>query len=260
MTVLLTMFVAVAGQGPPPASQPAASAPAAPTSQPADGVIRVELAVPQGVEVQSVSALARRGGKQKQHAGRRNPRTGLYEIGPLPHPGRYDLVVDTGIGRIEGADLDRLRGEFDALIDRPADERPTRPFTDADRAAIRKIVDAIEQFEDFNRILLLAGHGEHATALVEKRRTRPFYRSRNEIIWRIELWYFRWRYGGWEKTPNVEKVLYRQRRPKPEFARLKWNFDASLGGIAIDADGRSPLVRFEVPAKLDPARGPVAQP
>jgi len=89
-------------------------------------------------------------------------------------------------------------------------------------------------------------------------RTRAFHAQRgDEVIWRTELWYFRYHYGGWERVGNVERVLERHRISAARWRAITKVYSPQLSGH-VDEKGASAPVRFEIPAQLDGARGRIA--
>ncbi len=185
---------------------------------------------------------------------------GVFEVTGLPHGQRYDLIVTTTLGRIEGIDLAPHESELERLRRRRVRANP-KAFTDEDRQAITELITKVKQFENFVRPLFIRGHGDKATGLVEKARiqdetTGKFHSERgNEAIWRIELWYFRRWFGGWERLSNVEAVLYRKRMPRSDYDRMAWVFSEKLGGIEVGPAGTAPTVSIEVPERLDSSKG-----
>jgi len=184
----------------------------------------------------------------------------LFEIRGLPVGQRYDLIVETTAGRIEGVDLSPLETDLERLSRRSVKANP-REFSDEDRAAVVDLITKTKQFENYVRPIYVRGHGEKAAALVEKGRlqddqTGSFHSEQgNEAIWRVELWYFRKWYGGWERVSNVEAVLYRRRMPRSEYDAMKWVFSDALGGIEVDQSGSGRPVAIHVPESLDPNLG-----
>jgi len=189
---------------------------------------------------------------------------GKFEITGLPVGQRYDLIVQTTMGRIEGVDLSPLETELEKLRRKRVRANP-REFGTEDRETIVELITKVKQFENFVHPIYIVGHGEKATALVEKARiqdekTEKFHSEKgNEAIWRVELWYFRKWFGGWERVSNVEGVLYRLRIPRSKYDAMNWVFSDALGGIEVDPAGKSRRVTIELPAKLDPKRGRVAK-
>ncbi len=188
---------------------------------------------------------------------------GRFQITGLTAGQRYDLIVETTAGRIEGIDLSPLETDLERLRRKNVTANP-RAFDDEDRAAVVELITKVKQFENFVRPLYIVGHGDKATVLLEKARiqdekTAAFHSEQgNEAIWRVEVWYFRKWYGGWERVSNVEGVLYRKRMTRSEYDAMNWVFSASLGGIvAAEGDAGKP-VAIEIPDRLDPKLGRTA--
>ncbi len=120
--------------------------------------------------------------------------------------------------------------------------------------AIIRYVQELKDFMDVRRPLYVAGHGRRATLLVETMRTREFHQSDGNIVWRMELWYFEYRYGGWARVDNQNRLLRRLRVEADEWGQIAVEYWPSLS-VFIDADGTSQAVTFEIPAETDPSRG-----
>jgi hypothetical protein len=157
-------------------------------------------------------------------------------------PGRsYDLIVwttaaDGTVTRWEGVDMDYCRSVA-----------PSTPATADDRKAIEALIADVPQFYDKARALKMAADHQHATALVELIRTRDFHSEAGgtggEVIYRVELWYFENRFGGWAKDGNTEKVIARV-RGKPSDLAPSWQFLPQLGHLtAMDGTAAVPATR-----------------
>jgi len=144
----------------------------------------------------------------------------------------YDIRLTCADGHVlQGVDLSWYSDE--AL---PPD---VKPMDDDDRKQIQELFDGIKAFENKRKMLLISGNHERATILAELIRDTAFYSDKGgEIIWRIELWYFKNQHGGWEKIAQANKVLRRERFTKKEdfekAAATKWL--AELGGIKLAKD------------------------
>jgi hypothetical protein len=187
--------------------------------------------------------------------------SGKFLFTLLPGDATYDLCVTTADGRtIEGIDLEMA----DARLARLAEVRrkdlllpppPAHPFTAEDANAILQYVAKTEDFMDIRRMLYLRGHGTRAAALVELLRTKEYYAAKpGELIWRVELWYFQFNHGDWERIPDTERVLRRERTPHDKWAQIDLQYDPALS-VFIDPNGTSPAVDFSIPDKADPSRG-----
>ena len=195
--------------------------------------------------------------------------TGEFVFTDLPGDAVYDVCVTTRDGRqIEGIDLEFVDARLGRLAELrrkqlglPRKKKPD--FTRRDAEAILKFAADWKDFMDFRRVLYIRGHGDRATVLVELMRTREFYNSREhgaetgDLVWRIELWYMEKRGGGWERIPNVERVLRRLRAKPSEWRKIDVEYYPALTG-RIDAGGKSQPVKFRIPEKPDPSRGRAA--
>lgn len=115
----------------------------------------------------------------------------------------------------------------------PAD---VQPLNDDDRESIRAIVQDVPSFYNKSDILLLAGNHARAVGLVQLVRDTDFHAGKGEVVWRVELYYFKFQYGGWEKVQQQNKVVRRERYKtmdayKEATDKLKWV--AELGGIKV---------------------------
>ncbi len=188
-------------------------------------------------------------------------KTGKFTIANLL-PGRYDLVLTTKNGaRIEGADLIYRESELAELARQEerrqgiVREKPG-PMTDEDRKWLTEHVFKVKRFEDFRKLDAISGNSQRATLLVELLRRRKFHGMKGrEVIWRVELWYFKKQYGGWEHVPNTDVVLTRKRMKAADFAQLSHIFTDKLGGIAVDKEGKSKPVTFNIPANAKTDQG-----
>jgi hypothetical protein len=185
------------------------------------GAITGTLTPPRGVT--AVRAIDRSGEMDKVYKGKVDRKTGKFTIPNLP-PGTYDVVVDAGAARLEGVNL---------KVKPPEDEEDR--LTKEDVKQITKIAKALNKFENEVDVMVVAGNGQYAAALLNKRRTTPFYESKpGEMIWRLELWHFLKPEESWVKDPDeLGIVLYRERLQKAAFARKSLTLDPALGGIEV---------------------------
>mgnify|MGYP000743043777 CR=1 FL=1 len=120
-----------------------------------------------------------------------------------------------------------------------------------DRGQIRALVQDVRQFYDRAEILQLVGDHDRAVALVQQIRDSAFHGDKGgEVIWRIEVWYFANRAGGWERIAQTNKVLRRERFKdraayQAEIAKLSWI--PRLGGVRIAAD-EDRVIKWPPPA------------
>jgi len=179
-------------------------------------------------------------------------KSGAFQIENLL-PGRYDLVAETTRGRFEGADLAFRESELEELARKEEEkqgivrEKPG-PLAEADRKWITDHVFSVKRFEDYRKVDAIDGNSRQAAALVELLRRRAFHSMKGrEVIWRVELWYFKKHYGGWEHVPNTDEVLIRRRMKAADFANLRHVFTPKLGAVRVDNEGGSQPVHFEIP-------------
>ena len=170
---------------------------------------QVSGAVAPADKVASVRAVSRVTGKVYQPAAL-DKKTGAFVFRDLPGDARYDVCIALADGReYQGIDLDFA----DARLLRLAELRrkqlklapePAHAFEADDAAWIARFVADQQTFTDANRAIYIQGHGRRATALVELMRTKDFVNSGGAVVWRVELWYFQFQNGGWEKVPAFQ--------------------------------------------------------
>ena len=230
-------------------------------TQPRSGSVSGRIA-PAG-KVSRLYAVSRVTGKRYAPA-RFDRKTGEFRFEKLPGDATYDVgIVTQGGARIEGIDLSwfearllRLAGLRRRQLELPAPR--AHEFSDADVKELLAYVKDLKDFTDVRRVLVLRGRGSRAVMLVEAMRTRDFYAKKgDQLIWRTELWYFRYRYGGWERLANVERVLERHRIPAGKWRQITLVYYPELS-VYVDESGRAKPLSFEIPGKLDPARGRIA--
>lgn len=227
-------------------------------SRPASGDVTGRITPAGGVA--RLYAVCRATGKRYTPA-RFDAKSGRFLFKGLPGDATYDVGLETPEGaRIEGIDLSwhearllRLAAIRREQLGLPAERK--RDFTRADADELIRYVRDLKDFMDIRRPLYVRGDGLRATGLVEVMRTRDFHaRKGDEVIWRTELWYFRYRYGGWERVAKVDRVLERRRVPADEWKAITLVYYPALS-VGVDEKGRSKPVEFEIPRVLDPARG-----
>ncbi|VTS01739.1 hypothetical protein [Tuwongella immobilis] len=159
---------------------------------------------------------------------------GRFRI-PVAVGKRVDVVIDLRDGgRIEGVHLGVRRSDF-------VEADP--PLTKSEAEKVRKVALKLNVFENEIDILSLTGNAQYAVALLNKRRTTPFYNSQpGEIIWRLEVWRFEKPEDAeyWLKDPEELFVIhYRERLPATEYARKRILLDAKLGGLQLTPSQKS---------------------
>lgn len=195
--------------------------------------------------------------------------SGVFVFADLPGSASYDLVVTTTDGRtFEGIDLefvDARLGRLAELHRRALDLPATEPvFTPDDAEAILAFIRAggREDFMDTRRTLYLTGRGPRGVALVELLRTRAFHESASaagpQIVWRVELWYFRREGVQWRRLGNVHRVLRRLRGSPGQLRAIDVEYYPALSGF-IDRLGRSTPISFPLPKTPDATRGRPAE-
>lgn len=185
-------------------------------------------------------------------------KTGRFEFRDLPGEASYDICVRMGSRTVEGIDLsfvDARMLRLAALRRKQLRLPPEREheFTTDDVQELLTWIRSFDDFMEIRRVLYVQGHGARATVLVELMRTRQFHASKGQIIWRVELWYFRERFGGWERTSKQEHVLHRKRTSPAAWRKIHLEYYPELS-VYIDVDGESAPVNFTVP-KPDITRG-----
>jgi hypothetical protein len=210
--------------------------------------------------IKDLRAVSRVTGKEYTPA-RFDKATGRFAFEALPDDARYDLVVGLADGRrIEGIDLDFIEQRLLNLAEQRRKDlglppEPPHTFSAADAQEILKFVADLKDFMDIRRVLYVAGQGRRATMLVELIRARDFHASKaGEVIWRVELWYFQYYSGGWQRLANQERVLRRERLPADQWRKIDVGYYPELG-VYLSPQGDSRPVEFTIPEKIDPSRG-----
>jgi len=110
-------------------------------------------------------------------------------------------------------------------------------LTADDIRQILAVTTDIKSFYSSTEIIQLHGDHDRAVGLVRLIRDGGFYNDKGgEIIWRMEVWYFKFQYGGWEKVQQSNKVLRRERfrdRAEYEAATKHLKYVPELGGISL---------------------------
>ncbi len=187
-------------------------------------------------------------------------KTGKFVFKSLPGDAVYDLGVWTSDGRtIEGIDLSPPDARLLRLAVKRRRELKLPPershkFGDDDVRELQKFVRDMKDFMEEKRVLYIHGHGRRATMLIELMRTRGFHSSQGTIIWRVELWYFEHKFGGWEKLANQEKVLRRERTTPDGWRKIGVEYYPELS-VRVTSSGYARPVKFTIPATPDASRG-----
>lgn len=189
-----------------------------------------------------------------------NKKTGEFAFEDLPGDARYDIRITINGGRrIEGVNLDFTDARLLRLAETRREQLDLPPprkhkFTRHDAKAIIEHIENMEDFMDLHRPLYVKGHGKRATVLLEMMRTRPFHQSGEDIIWRVELWYFRHEHGGWVLMDNQNRMLTRLQAPPRQWRKVNVQYYPQLS-VYVNRDGEAEPVSFTIPEKPDPSRG-----
>jgi hypothetical protein len=193
--------------------------------------------LPDGMECKSASALA-----PSDKPGEDGPGVGgkvrgqTVSFTDLAAATPYDLRLELTSGLVlHGVNMGWYTSE-------PANA-DAGPLDDDDRRQIGALVSDVKSFYDISRILALSGDHQRATVLVERIRDSAFYHAAgDEVIWRVELWYFTNDFGGWNELQQTNKILkrvrFKSRRDYQSAAGpLRWV--PTLGGILLPDAGAS---------------------
>ncbi len=222
----------------------------------------------------------------KTHWGNFDPKTGHYSVENLS-PGRYDLVVETPQGRIEGVwlhvlgeeteptyDLNLGTGELKVKrfdINKYLEEGQVLPPKEAEKLIRKKLrIDklvkrvkdllTVARFMDTNRPLYVHGTPRRAVVLMELARGSRFYAEKgDEVIWRVESWPLIWMRDVWHKPNKGLRVWQRLRMPSAQFTKMGYVFEPALGGIEVKG-GETTRVDYTVPEKLPESLGKAPRP
>ncbi len=219
----------------------------------------------------------------KRHWGSLDPKTGKFVIEKL-QPKKYDLVIETKEGRIEGVAFS-VRGEsreatYDMNVatgkimvqrfDISQYIEENQALTEEERnkiirkkLRIDKLLERVKKtlsvarFMDKNRALHVHGTRQRALVLMELVRADQFYAGKKgEAIWRVESWPFTWMYDVWHKPNKGLKVWQRLRLQGDDFAKLGYVFDPALGGIEVEA-GKDTTFDYTLPDTLPKSMGKI---
>lgn len=244
--------------------QQAQSLPADPpvAPQPLPGSVKGTIDKP--LQVKAIALVSRQMGTRHEPAAW-DARTGEFTFEKLPGDAAYDLAITLKNGqRIEGIDLGFVDERLERLAARRREQlglaaRETRQFAAADAAQLLDYVREVKDFMDIRRVLYVRGEGSKATMLVELMRARDFHARKDEqVIWRVELWYFEYRSGGWQRLANQERVLERLRAPPEQWQKVAIEYRPELS-VRVDEKGASEPMNVKLPEKVDASRGRQAQ-
>jgi hypothetical protein len=149
----------------------------------------------------------------------------------------YDLAIELADGTL-------LCGADFSWCDPTPPDPQAEALGDDDREAIRAIVTDILGFADKPKLAMLIGTHERAVGLVDLTRSKGFHSDKgDEVIWRVEIWFFKWENGGWERVADQSRLLRRERFAstadyKKETGRVRWI--PALGGVSLPK-GSAPI-------------------
>lgn len=156
---------------------------------------------------------------------------GVLVVEGITKPGRYDIRIETDRGDVWG---------WDASFP-PDDYEEPQPLTEESKRIIfEKLASQFATgFDDHAVVLDIQGNSQHATALINQRRVRPFtgggYKP-GEQVWRVTRWEFECPEDTW--VPRVGRpyaAMFRHRLSVGEYDGRRMVFSRALGGIRIAA-------------------------
>ncbi|HWE97251.1 MAG TPA: hypothetical protein VG269_25045 [Tepidisphaeraceae bacterium] len=208
----------------------------------AENAATLKVEVPEGTKVASAVAVA--SGIKVETAGAVSGRIITFEKLLADTPYNVRLTLADG-AVIQGVDLNWY------------DEEEAKPdageIKEEDRAEIKQII-GLDPFYTKVEVLQLQGNHDRVAALVQYVRDKDFVEGAGQVIWRVELNYFKNQHGGWERVGQQNKIIRRERYKTHEaFAAgiAKIRFVPVLGGLKVAAAQSPRTVKVE---KLDPAK------
>lgn len=157
----------------------------------------------------------------------------MISIEGLERGRRYDLLIQTRAGLIEGWDASVPASDYD----------PEQPLDDAARGMILAKIEKMERraFYDDVFVLDIAGNIQHAAVLLFKFHHRGFVEAEDrgpDLVWRVD----RMQYENPDEqswVPHTKLALYalqRHRVTRSQYDQLRVLLDRRLGGIAWAGD------------------------
>jgi hypothetical protein len=184
--------------------------------------------------------------------------TGRFKIDKLP-AGLWAVEVETPWGRVEGVDLVWRPGNLAKAVAAEKSNGAKPPaLGDEDKTEIRRHISDVDRFMKA-RDLTFVGNGRQVAVLVDLLRDGDFHgRKGDEVIWRLEVWYYQNLWGTWERLGG--QVVFRERQSGQTFHAWTRQFEPALGGLEIaPKTSESIVVNYTVPELPSPSRGLVAQ-
>lgn len=198
------------------------------------GSLKVEL--PVGTKVSSAAAVAT---AMKLETAGKIDGTSITFDKLLPET-PYDIRLTLADGTtVQGVDL----GWYNEEETRP----DAGPLTDDDRKEMLGII-SIPDFYNKHDILMYQGDHSRAATLVQLVRDKDFYAGGGQVIWRVEVYYFKNQHGGWEKIAQTNKILRRERFKTHDLFKSttdKIKYLAALGGLKLDKNQSEKTVKIE---------------
>lgn len=171
-------------------------------------------------------------------------------------PGVWAVEIETPWGKVEGVDARFRPADVEKAAPRKPGEKPStpKPLDEDDRAEIRRHIVEPERFMT-PRVLAFVGHRRRVTVLVSLLRDRAFHKRKgDEVIWRLETWYYEDAWDHWERVGY--RVVFRRRLSGATFRTWTRQFEPTLGGLEITAKPVAPItVRYTVPELPSRSRG-----
>lgn len=146
----------------------------------------------------------------------------------------YDLTLKLADGTV-------LQGVNMGWYDLEPANPDAAPINEDDKAQITAVLKQVLSFFNRNDIVLLNGTHDRATVLVQLVRDKGFHSDKgDEVIWRMELWYYKNEHGGWEKVQQAAEMLRRERFASRQqyhetVDHLRWT--PELGGLKVAKNG-----------------------
>jgi len=196
----------------------------------------LKLELPAGTKVTSATAIA---------AGLKLETAGKIEGDPIS----FDkLLPETAYDvRLQLADGTTIQGVDLGWYNEEETKADAGPLSDDDRKEMLGII-SIPDFYNRHDILMYQGDHSRAATLVQLVRDKDFYAGGGQVIWRIEIYYFKNQHGGWEKIAQTNKILRRERFKTHDAFKSttdKIKYLAALGGLKLDKNQSEKTVKIE---------------
>ena len=183
----------------------------------------LSVSVPAGVEVTGAQALVP-GSQALQVTG--HVGGGAVAFTELVPDAAYDIRLTLRDGRI-------LWGVNLGWYDIDAADASAGALSDDDRKEIQEICN-VPSFYDKSQVISYSGSHDRTAGLIHLLRDRDFHAGKGEVIWRAEVWFFKFQNGGWEKVNQQTRLMDRRRFPtSAEYKKAVQpiRFVPKLGGV-----------------------------